>query len=290
MRKITVAIPAYNEEVGIKNTLIELCKAIPENYSIIVVDDGSTDHTYEISSEINDQRIRLIRHPYNRGYGSAIKTACRHSDGDIIVWYDSDGQHRPEDLLSVVNKLEEADLDYVIGIRTSQSHVDKYRRLGKRLLSWIANRMAKEPMDDVNSGLRAFKRDILLQHLSLLPDRFGASTVTSFIMQEMGYVGGNCPIVVRQREGTSTVKPIKDGMATIRLIVDIILLFRAKKVLSKISIFLIVLGAIYGIMKALLEHLGVPVLSAIMIIAGIQIYFLGIISAQIGAMRLERYD
>lgn len=290
MKKVSVVIPAYNEELGIGNTLTELCQTIPDNYSIIVVDDGSTDNTFSVASSIKDDRIRVIRHKYNRGYGSAIQTACRYADGEVVVWYDADGQHRPNDLMEVVNKLIAENLDYVIGVRTSSSHVDKNRKFGKRILSWFANKLAKEPMEDVNSGLRAFKRDIILRHLKMLPERFGASTVTSFIMQEMGYLGGTSPIVVRQRKGISTVKPIKDGIATISLIMNIILLFRAKLVLTWISLILISAGIIYGVAKAFTLHNGIPVLSAITIIAGVQIYFLGIISAQIASLRLGKYD
>lgn len=145
-------------------------------------------------------------------------------------------------------------------------------------------------MEDVNSGMRAFKKEVLLRHISLLPARFGASTVTSFLMQEMDYMGECYPITVRKREGTSTVKPIKDGLSTLKLIMNIILLFRAKEVLSMVSIDFIIIGFAYGIFRAVTENLGFPVLSAIIIISGIQIYFLGIISAQISALRLERHD
>lgn len=290
LKKVSVVIPAYNEEAGIKKTLIELCREIPENYTIIVVDDGSTDGTSDEVESINDARIRLIHHQYNRGYGSAIKTACRQAEGDILVWYDADGQHRPCDLIGVVNKLIDNNLDYVIGVRTSESHVEDNRRFGKKVLSWIANKLAREPMEDVNSGMRAFKKEVLLRHISLLPARFGASTVTSFLMQEMDYMGECYPITVRKREGTSTVKPIKDGLSTLKLIMNIILLFRAKEVLSMVSIDFIIIGFAYGVFRAVTENLGFPVLSAIIIISGIQIYFLGIISAQISALRLERHD
>lgn len=290
MRKVTVVIPAYNEEQGIGKTLEELCGVIPSNYSVLVVDDGSADKTFEIASGYSNKGVKVVRHHKNRGYGSAIKTACRKAEGDVIVWYDADGQHRPEDLINVVNKLVDEDLDYVIGIRTKDSHVDKNRKLGKKMLSSIANMLAKEPMPDVNSGLRAFKRKVLLNYLSVLPNRFGASTVTTFIMQEEEYLGGFVPIVVRAREGVSTVKPIKDGIATLQLIMNIIMLFRARQILTKSALIFIIAGTIYGIYRVVLDGLGVPVLSAVVIIAGIQLYFTGIISAQISALRLERHD
>lgn len=290
MKKVSVVIPAYNEEAGIENTLKELCEVIPENYNIIVVDDGSTDNTYKIASSIDMTKIKVLHHMVNKGYGAAIKTACRYAEGEIVVWYDADGQHRPVDLMAVVDKLISDDLDYVIGVRSKSSYVDKNRRMGKKILSWVANKVAREPMEDVNSGLRAFKREVLLHHLGLLPERFGASTVTSYIMQEMDYSGGYVPIIVRQREGISTVKPIKDGMATLKLIMNIILLFRARQVFSWISVFFFIIGVIHGGIRVVTDGLGVPVLSAILLIAAIQLYFMGVISAQITSLRLENFE
>lgn len=285
--KVSVIIPAYNEEAGIEATIRELVDSVPDNYEIIVIDDGSKDDTYLKASSVEFDRLRIVRHQRNKGYGTAIKTGTRHANGDVVVWYDSDGQHRPCDLLGVVNKLIDEDLDYCIGIRTADSHVDKNRKFGKKVLSFIANKMAKEPMPDVNSGLRAFKKEVLYRHLHLLPKRFGASTVTTFIAQEMDYEGGEYPITVRKREGTSTVKPVRDGLATLKLIMNIVLLFRAKEVLSKIAIVMVAVGTIYGLWSALTQHLGIPVLSAILVLFGVQMYFFGIISAQISALRLE---
>lgn len=293
MKEATIIIPAYNEAMGIKDTLIELEESISDDCEILVVDDGSTDDTYEIvntlSQEVEYSNITCIRHRRNKGYGSAIVTGCRHANGAYIAWYDADGQHRPEDLVALLNKIKEEDLDYCIGIRTEDSYCDKSRILGKTILKWLVNVMAKEPMGDFNSGMRVFKREILMKYLPLLPKRFGASTVTTFIMQEANYVGGELPIVVRKRVGKSTVKQFRDGMTTISLIINIIILFRPKEIFGTIGIFIVLLGTIYGIVSAVVEGLGIPVLSAIVIGFGIQILFYGVISSQISQMRLERF-
>lgn len=287
--KVTVIIPAYNEAEGIGKTLIELAEYIPDEYEIMVVDDGSKDHTYDIVSNIDYSNIKCIRHGKNRGYGAAIKTGCRNASGDIVVWYDADGQHRPEDLMSVVRKIEADNLDYCIGVRTRESYCDRNRKLGKYVLSKIVNILAKEPVRDFNSGLRAFRKDILLKYLSLLPDRFGASTVTTFIMQEMRCVGDSVDILVRERIGTSTVKPIKDGIRTLKLIMNIIILFRPKEVFGTVGVLAIILGVVYGVISAVTDGLGIPVLAAVICIFGVQTFFFGIISSQISQLRLERY-
>lgn len=288
--KTTIIIPAYNEAAGIKDTLVELAGYVPKEYEILVIDDGSADNTFDIVKGLEYPNIKCIRHKKNRGYGSAIKTGCKNASGDIVVWYDADGQHRPEDLMAVVHKLETENLDYCIGVRKKESHCDRNRKLGKYVLGKIVNLLAKEPVADFNSGMRAFKRTVLLKYLPLLPQRFGASTVTTFIMQETECVGGECEILVRKRVGKSTVKPLKDGMRTIMLIMNIIILFRPKEVFGTVGIIAVIIGILYGVVCALSEGLGIPVLSAILCIFGIQTFFFGIISAQISQLRLEHYN
>ena len=288
--KTTIIIPAYNEAAGIKDTLVELADYIPKDYEVLVVDDGSTDNTFDIVNGLKNENIKCIRHKKNRGYGSAIKTGCRNASGDIVVWYDADGQHRPEDLMAVVHKLEAENLDYCIGVRKKESHCDRNRKLGKYILSKIVNLLAKEPVADFNSGMRAFKRTVLMKYLALLPQRFGASTVTTFIMQETECVGGECEILVRKRVGKSTVKPLRDGMRTLMLIMNIIILFRPKEVFGTVGVISVLIGVLYGVVNALAEGMGIPVLAAVICIFGIQTFFFGIISAQISQLRLEHYN
>lgn len=288
MVKVSVIIPAYNEEQGICRTLEELQGTLSEEYEIIVVDDGSRDNTFaEIMKIGGVPEVRCIQHRVNKGYGSAIKSGVEAARGDVVVWYDADGQHRPEDLIGCVNTLIENNYDYCIGVRDERSFCDKNRRLGKRILAHLANLMSKAPIDDVNSGLRAFKKSILNKYLSLLPKRFGASTVTTFLMQEIDCVGGSYPIVVRQRIGTSTVRPFKDGMRTLGLILWIVLQFRPIQVFGTSGCAFIILGCIYGIAEAIIEGEGIPVLAAILVIFGIQEFFFGIISAQISSTRID---
>lgn len=288
--KATIIIPAFNEAEGIEKTLIELVEYIPEEYEILVIDDGSTDATFDIVNGLKYDNIRCVRHRRNLGYGSAIKTGCRNAKGEIVAWYDADGQHRPEDVMNVIKKLEDENLDYCIGVRSRESHCDRNRKLGKYILAKIINLLAREPVEDFNSGMRAFKKEVLMRYLSLLPKRFGASTVTTFIGQEAELVGGGVEILVRKRIGKSTVSPLKDGIRTLMLIMNIILLFRPKEVFGTVGIFAIIIGVLYGTICAFTEKLGIPVLAAIICIFGIQTFFFGIISSQISQLRLEYYN
>lgn len=293
IEKVSIIIPAYNEENGIAATLKELY----ENESlreceIIVIDDGSADSTYQKAVECKEfmKKLHVIRHGKNRGYGTAIATGIRNASGEIIAWYDADGQHRPEDLVCVLCEIICKNLDYCIGVRGEDSYCDKSRRVGKRILKGIVNLLAREPIADFNSGMRAFKKNVLGKYISLLPKRFGASTVTTFIMQEQHYQGSEVPIKVRKRVGKSSVKQFRDGMRTISLIINIIILFRPMEVFGAIGAVAVILGTLHGIIVAINERLGIPVLSAIIVIFGLQIFFFGILSAQISALRLEKLD
>lgn len=291
--KISIIIPAYNEENGIGSTLTELISymnAKKYDYEVIVVDDGSKDNTYHVVSEIKEEFpdiVKLEQHARNKGYGSAIKTAVRVAEGEYIAWYDADRQHRPEDLDKLIQHTLQEQLDYCIGNRSKDSYEDKNRKFGKKVLKIVVNLLAKEEMQDFNSGMRIFKKDIIKRYVNLLPKRFGASTVTSFLMQELEYRGGSVPIMTRQRVGKSSVRQIRDGLRTIALIMEIILLFRPMQVFGRVGIIALLLGSIYSLKEAFIKHQGFPALGAIIIIFGIQVLIFGVMTAQISRLRLE---
>ncbi len=286
---VSIIIPAFNEETAIGAVLTELEDHIKtwnrEEVEILVINDGSTDRTAEIVSGFSG--VRLINHRKNKGYGAAVKTGIRESSGEIIIWYDADGQHRPEDVLKIINKMCEENLDYCIGIRDSNSYVDKSRSFGKKVLKKILNFITKEELRDFNSGMRGFKRDIILSHLSLLPDTFGASTVTTLLMLEQEYRGGEVDITVRRREGKSSVKQVRDGCRTIALIFQIIIIFQPMRVFGKSGLVMCAFGMIYGMIRALQWSNGVPILASILIIFGFQLICFGILSDQISKMRKQ---
>jgi glycosyltransferase involved in cell wall biosynthesis len=285
---VSIIIPAYNEEGAIGSTL-EALLAEPRlaKAEIVVVDDGSTDRTAAIL--LSFERIRVVRHPYNRGYGSAIRTGARASKGQYLFWLDSDGQHRIEDLLAVRDKLISEELDYCIGVREAGSHQEANRALGKWLLRLAVNFAAGRQVPDFNSGLRGFRREVFVRCLDLLPKGFGASTLTTLLMIESDQVGGTVPIIVRERAGKSTVNQLRDGLRTLQIILHIVLLFKPLKFFGLVGSALIGAGAVYGIARAVVNGQGIPVLAALVIILGVQSFFFGLLCDQISAHRRERF-
>ena len=112
--ELTICVPAYNEAAGIKTTL-EGLKARFLDAEIVVVDDGSTDETFNLAKSV--EGIVVLPHERNRGYGAALKTAIRYSKGEVIAWFDADGQHRPDDLEKIIQPVLEDKMDMVIGAR-----------------------------------------------------------------------------------------------------------------------------------------------------------------------------
>jgi len=286
---LSVIIPAYDEQAGIAKTLaLLLQEKYFEEAEIIVVDDGSTDNTAQIVESF--PQIKLIRHPFNRGYGSAICTGTRAAKGDYIFWFDSDGQHQVGDLIKVCKRLTEENLEYCIGVRDDASYQDPNRKLGKWLLRQTVNFSVGQNVPDFNSGLRGFRRDVLLRYIHLLPKGFGASTLTTLLMIESNHYGATVPITVQKRIGKSAVKQFRDGMRTLQIILHIMILFKPLKFFGSIGIFLIAIGALYGVVKANINHLGIPVLAMLVMVLGIQSFFFGLLCDQISALRRERFS
>ncbi len=288
-RLMSIIIPAYNEEEGIAKTLTFLLQEKDlANAEIIVVDDGSTDSTARIVESF--QQIKLIRHPFNRGYGSAICTGMRVAKGEYIFWFDSDGQHQVGDLIKICKKLTEENLEYCIGVRDETSYHDPDRKLGKWLLRQTVNFSVGQNVPDFNSGLRGFRRDVLQRYIHLMPKGFGASTLTTLLMIESNHYGATVPITVQKRIGKSAVKQFRDGMRTLQIILHIVILFKPLKFFGNIGLFLIAIGALYGVIKANINHLGIPVLAMLVMVLGIQSFFFGLLCDQISALRRERFN
>lgn len=290
--KVSVILPSYNEAEILGDVLKELIDSFKtwdiESPELIVVNDGSKDATAQIASRFKE--VHLINHRKNKGYGAAIRTGMREAKGDILVWYDSDGQHRPEDLYKVIKKMQDEDLDYCIGIRDKDSYQDKTRVLGKKVLKWILTLITKEQLGDFNSGLRAFKRKVIMPYISLLPDAFGASTVTTFLMLEQAYIGGEVDITVRKRQGKSSVRQIRDGLRTIGLILQVIILFKPMRVFGKCGLMMLLAGGLYGIVRAIQWGSGIPILASILIIFGLQLVCFGVLAEQLSKMRMQEYE
>ena len=284
--EVAVVMPAFNEADGLKLVLDKLLNVLP-GAQIIVVDDGSSDDTAAIIKA--HPTARLIQHPNNLGYGAALRTGIEAASRKYVVWADADGQHRPQDIQAVADQLLGDNLDFCIGVRAEGSYEEPQRKLGKWVLRHAVRLAAGQSLPDFNSGLRGFRVSVIRKYLHLLPKGFGASTTTSLIMLERNYLAGEVPIFTKERLGQSSVRQVRDGMRTLILVLRIFLLFKPMQFFGCMGIVLMVSGLAYGIGTAIFEGLGFPVLGAVVVLAGLQTLFLGLIMDQVSALRRERF-
>src|SRR5262245_11164903 len=196
----SVVIPACNEAMVIGSVVTDL-RANGPWLEILVVDDGSTDDTGARASAAG---ARVIRHPYNKGNGAAVKTGIRQATGACVLIVDADGQHRPEDAMRLVAQLH--DYDLVVGARSAESQAGAARRVGNALLNWTASYLTERPIPDLTSGFRAARREHLLEFLHLLPNGFSTPTTTTLAFVKAGYSVRFEPVEARPRQGTSKIR------------------------------------------------------------------------------------
>jgi glycosyltransferase involved in cell wall biosynthesis len=289
-KELTIVVPAFNEGEGIKITLQSLIEtANKNNWEIIVVNDGSNDKT-QTEVEYFKDMVTLINHPYNKGYGAALKTGIRAAKTSYIAMYDADGQHNPGDLEALWYNI--GDYDTIIGQRGKGSHQDWMRKPGKWFLGKVANFLAGRKIPDLNSGLRIIKKVIIERMLHLFPDGFSFSTTSTIAFYNMGYSVCNFPIIVNKRIGESSVKQIRHGSQTLLLVLRLIILFNPLKVFIPASILLFIIGLVYEIIYGVIFSSGIKLLPAafFMLITSVLIFFFGLVVDQISEMRKHMFN
>jgi glycosyltransferase involved in cell wall biosynthesis len=284
---LSICIPAYNEERAIGETLANLLKHF-SGAEIIVVNDGSTDTTAD--NVCLHEGVRLLSHTRNIGYGAALKTAARNASRPFIAWFDSDGQHKAQDLAQVVRSVLTGESDAAIGVRSVASDKNVDRIPGKFLLRMAAEFIVGSRVPDLNSGMRCFRREILLRYLHLLPDGFSASSTSTLLLMKGGFRIKHVPITSGKRLGRSTVKWWRDGLRTFHLLIRMMILFEAFRFFSVLSLVQLFLGSFYGIIVAWTTGRGFPVLAAVVVLSGVLTFFMGLVCDQIVALRMERLE
>jgi len=277
---ISIVIPAFNEEEGIRQGLERIVEMkFHEQYEVIYVDDGSTDNTLGI---IREFPVKCYRHNTNKGYGAALKTGIRKARGEKVVILDSDGQHDPTYIGTLIAMLD--DYDMVIGERTADSFQVKSRKSGKRIIRMVGEHLVEQPLPDYNSGFRGFDRKLITELLHIMPNGFSFSTTSTLAFLKEGYTVGTFPIVVHERKGrNSNVKFLKDGSKTMLLLLRIIMLFNPLKIFFPASALVFALGMVWGIFGYMIAN-RFPNSAMLLVIMGMFIFFFGLLADQIALL------
>jgi glycosyltransferase involved in cell wall biosynthesis len=276
----TVIIPAYNESQVITKVVNELRENGINN--ILVIDDGSSDNTKEILDSIN---VNYISHKTNKGYGASLKTGIKNSTTEYVAIYDGDGQHIPSELIKLLQEAE--GFDMVVGARDNNSFQVANRKLGKKVIKYFVNKITETNVPDFNSGLRVFKREVILRYLHLMPDGFSFSTTSTVTFLKLKYDVKYLPIYVKEREGRDSNIKMKDGIRTLMLILNLSVLFAPLKFFLPVSFFLMGSSFVYFIIYSLIDRFHITSSMTLLFISGVLIFFMGILCEQISAVRRE---
>ncbi len=279
MFKVSIVLPARNESAALERLLPRIKAAIP-GAQLIVVDDGSNDATASVAEQ---NGAMVIRHPYSKGNGASIKSGARHVTGDIIVFMDGDGQHRPEDISRLLAKLDEG-YDMVVGARTSRKHqAGMHRAVANGFYNRFASWMTGQRVMDLTSGFRVVKASLFKRFLYLLPNGFSYPTTITMAFFRSGYSVAYEPIEVDKRIGKSHVRLMRDGVRFLLIIFKIGTLFSPLKLFLPISLAFFLTGFGYYA-YTFLSSGRFTNMSALLFITSVLVFLIGLVSEQITAL------
>ena len=279
---VSVVIPAKNEAQALASLLPKIRELHPE-WEIIVVNDGSVDDTAEVC---RTQGVTVHSHPYSVGNGGAIKSGARRASGEVIVFMDADGQHRPEEIGGLLAKLEEG-FDMVVGARGAESQASFTRWFGNafynRFASWVVN---KEVLD-LTSGFRVARASRFREFLHLLPNGFSYPTTSTMAFFRSGYPIAYVPIQAKERIGKSHIRLVRDGIRFLLIV------FRVGTLYAPLKIFLPIAAAIFTTGFAYYGYTYTTAgrftnMSALLLVSSLLIFLIGLVSEQITMLLYQK--
>lgn len=277
----TIVIPARDELEGLRNLLPRLAAIVPEA-EVIVVDDGSNDGTGDFARAAG---ARVVRHPYPKGNGAAIKSGARNAAGDILVFMDADGQHDPGEIPGMLREID-AGADMVVGARHRTSQAGAHRALANgfynRMASWMVNRR----VEDLTSGFRAVRANLFRRFLPLLPNSFSYPTTITMCFFRAGFNVTYVPIIAAQRVGKSHIKVLRDGVRFLLIIFKIGTLYSPLKLFLPVSLAFFASGFGLYIYNYITSHRFTN-MSALLISMSVLVFLIGLVSEQITALMFK---
>jgi len=286
---LSIILPTKDEAKSLASLLPRLkavAATLRRDAEIIVVDDGSTDGTRELCAS---QGVRVVSHPYPSGNGAAIKSGVRAARGEVLAFMDGDGQHDPELLAPLLEKLDEG-YDMVVGARSGGGdHAGLHRFAANSFYNWFASWMVGRPVPDLTSGLRIARADKFRRFLYLLPNGFSYPTTITMSFFRSGYAVGYVPVKVHRREGRSHIRLFRDGVRFLLIIFKIGTLYSPLKLLAPVSAGFFASGLGYYLYTYLAYHRFTN-MSALLFVTSILVFVLGLLSEQIALLNFKDSD
>jgi glycosyltransferase involved in cell wall biosynthesis len=281
---LSIILPSKNEAAGLMATLPRL-RALYPDAELIVADDGSTDNTRDICAQNN---AICLSHKYSMGNGAAIKSGARSAKGDVLVFMDADGQHRPEDIPALLNMLSQG-YDMVVGARSRKSQAGAHRAVANGFYNKLASWMTNQNILDLTSGFRAVHATKFKKFLYLLPNGFSYPTTITMSFFRAGMNVGYVPIETDKRVGTSHIRLLRDGARFLLIIFKVGTLYSPLKLFLPISLSFFILGFSYY-MYTFFSFDRFTNMSALLLITSVLIFLIGLVSEQITALNYKDSD
>jgi len=277
---VVVIIPAYNEEGAVRATVDDVRRALATanvSHHVIVVNDGSRDET---AAQAKASGAQVIDFPDNIGYGHALKAGIAASDSDLVAILDADGTYPPDALPAMIAMGEHADM--VVGDRgAAMNNVPWVRRPAKWVLKVLASVVAQRRINDVNSGLRVFRRSALEPFIPLLPDGYSFTTTITLCMLATNLTVVYHPIQYGRRIGRSKIRA-RHFFKFIFLVVRLTVFFQPLRIFLPLGAILFVAGAAKAVYDARLSAIAVLAL-----VAAILVWSIGFLADMITRLHLR---
>ena len=284
---LTVVVPVYNEAEslpGFLPRLVEFCRA--HSWELVLVNDGSRDGSKEfLERHARPPAVRIIHHKVNRGYGGALKSGLLDAQSDFVVTIDGDGQHEPDDILRLLEFAVEHEADLVVGRRDSSQNRDRVRELGKSIIRRFTRLLMPLPIQDLNSGFKLYRTELVQAYLPVCPDSMAFSDVITLTFLNQKDLVLEHPIRVNaRRKGKSTISAYT-AVETLIEILNLAMLFNPLKIFLSLSALCFAFGILWGTPILLLNR-GVSVGAMLAIVSGLIFFFIGLVASQLSSMRL----
>ena len=282
---VTIVLPCYNEQDHVIDEVERICKAMDasgHSYELLAVDDCSTDDTLARLEEAAPRfpNMRVIAFQHNSGSGTVRRIGTQQARGDIVVWTDADMTYPNERIPELVEILDDdPSVDQVVGARTTEAGSHKLLRVpAKWFIRKVAERLTNTKIPDLNSGMRAFRREVSLPYLRLLPPGFSCVTTITIAFLANQHPVRYVPIDYYKRAGKSKFRFFKDAYRYILQVLRMVMYFNPLAVLMPPALWLLGIGVAKGIFD-MVVHFGYFANNTVMIfISGLLIASLALLA------------
>lgn len=280
MENLSIVIPVFNEEKAISGT-VDFFRGLLDKHpaiEVIFVDDGSTDRTRQILEDGLDARMKLAFNDKNKGYGAAIKKGVQLASHDHIAITDADGSYPNERILEFHQTLVAEKAAMVVGARTGKVvKIGILRKLPKLVLTKLAEYLSESEIPDLNSGLRVINKELIQKSSKYLPQGFSFTTTITLFLLSNNHKILYIPIDYYKRVGKSKIKPLRDTMNFLQLIIRTVMFFNPLKVFLPLSL-LFVLAALAVLVVSYLFGKVMDVTTILLFVTGLQLLALGLLA------------